>query len=104
MALTRTDEETSVVCREATVPEGVRAEPGWRAIRVAGPLDFALTGVLLSLVRPLAAAQVAVFVVSTFDTDYVLVKEAALERALAALADVGHRVAATAGWGLGWRP
>ncbi len=99
VALTRTDEETSVVCREASVPEGVRGERGWRAIRVAGPLDFALTGVLLSLVRPLAAAQVAVFVVSTFDTDYVLVKEAALDDALAALAAAGHRIAPPLGGG-----
>jgi hypothetical protein len=52
-AVTRTPDETSVVCRAEVVPAGVRAEPGWRALRVAGPLDFALTGVLLSLLAPL---------------------------------------------------
>jgi hypothetical protein len=91
-SVTRTPAETSVVCRSAVVPEGVRAEPGWRALRVAGPLDFALTGILLSLLAPLAAAGVAVFALSTFDTDYVLVREAALDEALAALAGAGHRI------------
>jgi uncharacterized protein len=96
-SVTRTPDETSVVCAAASVPAGVRAEPGWRALRVAGPLDFALTGVLLSLLAPLAAAGVAVFAVSTFDTDYLLVKEAALDDALAALVGAGHRVEAAAG-------
>lgn len=92
-SVTRTPEETSVVCRAAVVPTGVRAEGGWRALSVAGPLDFALTGVLLSLLAPLAAAGVSVFALSTFDTDVVLVREAALDDAVAALAAAGHRVA-----------
>jgi len=96
-SITRTPDETSVVCRADAVPAGVRAERGWRALRVAGPLDFALTGVLLSLLAPLAAAGVAVFALSTFDTDYLLVKEAALDDAIAALTGAGHRVAAEAG-------
>lgn len=91
-ALVRTADETSLVCLEARVPTGVRTEPGWRALRVAGPLDFALTGVLASLLVPLADAGVAVFAQSTFDTDYVLVKEAALADAVAALEAAGHRV------------
>lgn len=91
-SVTRTPEETSVVCRAEVVPPDVRVETGWRALRVVGPLDFALTGVLLSLLGPLAAAGVSVFVLSTFDTDAVLVREAALDDALAALADAGHRV------------
>jgi len=91
-SVTRTPEETSVVCRAEVVPPDVRVEAGWRALRVAGPLDFALTGVLLSLLEPLAAAGVPVFALSTFDTDLVLVREAALDGALAALADAGHRV------------
>lgn len=91
-AVTWTPDETSVVCRAARVPAGVRAEVGWRALRVAGPLDFALTGVLLALLAPLAAAGVSVFALSTYDTDYVLVREAALDDALAALRGAGHRV------------
>ncbi len=92
VSVTRTLEETSVVCRAEVVPQDVRVEAGWRALRVAGPLDFALTGVLLSLLGPLAAAGVSVFVLSTFDTDVVLVRDAALDDALAALADTGHHV------------
>jgi len=92
-SVTRTPEETSVVCRVAVVPQGARAETGWRALRVAGPLDFALTGVLLSLLGPLAAAGISVFALSTFDTDVVLVREAALEEAIVALAAAGHRIA-----------
>jgi len=91
-SVTRTPEETSVVCRAAIVPRDVQAEPGWRALQVAGPLDFALTGVLLSLLEPLAAAGVSVFALSTFDTDYLLVREAALDDAVAALAGAGHRI------------
>ncbi len=92
VSVTRTPEETSVVCRAEVVPQDVRVEAGWRALRVAGPLDFALTGVLLSLLAPLAAAGVSVFALSTFDTDVVLVRDDALDDALAALCDAGHRV------------
>jgi hypothetical protein len=91
-SVTRTPAETSIVCRSAVVPEGVQVEAGWRALRVAGPLDFALVGILSALLTPLAAAGVAVFALSTFDTDYVLVREAALDDALAALTAAGHRV------------
>lgn len=92
VALIRTPAETSVVCGTGSVPEDVQAERGWRALRVAGPLDFALTGVLLSLVEPLAAAGVPVFAVSTYDTDHLLVKETTLDAALTALTDAGHRI------------
>lgn len=91
-SVTRTPGETSIVCRAAAVPEGVRVEAGWRALRVAGPLDFALTGILASLLVPLAAARVAVFALSTFDTDYLLVRDTALGDAVAALVGAGHRV------------
>ncbi len=91
-AVVRTEGELSIVCDERAVPAGVRAERGFRALRVAGPLDFALTGVLAAIAAPLARAGVSIFAVSTFDTDYVLVREADLTRALAALAAAGHDV------------
>jgi hypothetical protein len=90
-AVTRTASELSIVCREDAVPAGIRANRGWRAIAVAGPLDFALTGVLLSLAAPLSAAGVSIFAVSTHDTDYVLVKEESLALAVEALTAAGHR-------------
>jgi hypothetical protein len=92
VSITRTADELSVVCDEADVPAEVTAERGWRALRVAGPLDFALTGVLAALVAPLAEAGVSIFALSTYDTDYVLVRETDVERAVAALAGAGHTV------------
>lgn len=89
-SITRTADELSVVCPQSVVPDGVRCERGWRCLRVAGPMDFSMIGVVASLVTPLAEAGISVFVVSTFDTDYLLVKEVDLERAMAALGLAGH--------------
>lgn len=80
-SVSRTDEELSVVCEEALVPEGIQCEKNWRALKVAGPLDFALTGILASIASPLAEAGISLFAVSTFDTDYILVKSQDFERA-----------------------
>jgi hypothetical protein len=97
VSVSRTTEELSVVCREEAVPEGVRCERGWRCLRVVGTLDFTQVGVLASLLDPLAEAAVAVFCVSTFDTDYLLVKQADLHEAIAALRRAGHQVTAPPG-------
>jgi hypothetical protein len=94
VSVTRTDAELSIVCREDAVPAAVAAERGWRGLRVAGPLGFGLTGILASLAVPLASSGVSIFVVSTYDTDYVLVQERDLDRAKDALARAGHEVAA----------
>jgi hypothetical protein len=91
-AVTRTDEELSIVCPEVAVPAGIRCEPGWRALKVAGPLAFELTGVLAGLAVPLARAGIGIFALSTFDTDYVLVQAPDLDRAVEALHRAGHRV------------
>jgi uncharacterized protein len=91
-AVVRTAGELSVVCDDAAVPAGVRAERGFRALAVAGPLDFALTGVLAALAVPLAEAGVPIFAVATYDTDYVLVGDDRLADTLAALRGAGHRV------------
>jgi hypothetical protein len=91
-AVVRTPAELTVVCEAALVPRDVRAERGWRALAVEGPLDLALTGVLVSLLEPLARAGVAIFAVSTFDTDHVLVRADRLDDAVRALRAAGHRV------------
>jgi uncharacterized protein len=91
-SITRAPDELSIVCAEAAVPEGVKCEFGWRAFKVAGPLDFALTGVLLSIAKPLADAGVSIFALSTFLTDHVLVKQDCLDGAVRALEAAGHRV------------
>jgi hypothetical protein len=92
LSMTRTGDELSVLCPQEAVPAGVRCEQGWRAFRVATTLDFSLLGVLASLLSPLAEAGVSVFVVSTFDTDYVLVKAENMAKAIAALEARGHAV------------
>jgi uncharacterized protein len=92
LSLTRSAEETSVVCEARLVPEDVRSERGFRALRVNGTLAFQETGVLVSLATPLATAGVPVFVVSTFDTDYILVSGPRLGEAVGALRKAGHSV------------
>lgn len=90
--VTRTHEELSIVCDEQAVPPGMTCERGWRALKVAGPLDFAQIGVLASLLVPLASAEVSVFAISTFDTDYLLVRDNNVNRAVSALRAAGHDV------------
>jgi uncharacterized protein len=89
---TRSESELSVVCREEDVPTDASAERGWCALELAGPLDFSLSGVVAALVTPLAEAAVPIFVISTFETDYLFVRERDLERSVAALAEAGHSV------------
>jgi len=92
LSVTRTPDELSVVCDQGVVPEGVRAERGWRALAVEGPLDFALTGVLDGLAAPLAAAGISIFAISTFDTDWLLVRDHQLAAASDALRAAGHAI------------
>ena len=92
VSITRTAAELSIVCRAERVPPGVTVVGGWRCLRVAGPLDFALTGVLAALAEPLAQAGISLFAVSTYDTDYLLVPERHLNAAVAALEGAGMRV------------
>jgi uncharacterized protein len=92
-SVTRTADELSIVCDVGAIPEGVRAERGWRCLQVAGPLDFSLTGILASLAGPLAAAGVSIFAISTFDTDYILVRSGALDQAVDCLERAGHAIA-----------
>ena len=91
-AVVRRRGEVSVVCAEASVPAGAQAERGWRALEVAGPLEFALAGVLAGLAVPLAEAGVSIFALATYDTDVLLVREAQLDAAIAALRAAGHDV------------
>jgi len=91
-SLTRTPDELSIVCAQTDAPEDVRTEKGWRYLKVLGPLDFSLTGILASLAKPLAEADISIFAISTFDTDFLLVKSDVFERALKKLIEAGHEV------------
>jgi hypothetical protein len=91
-SVTRTQYELSLVLSESEAPAEGRIEPGWRALKVAGPLDFSLTGILAALAGPLAEAGISLFAIATYDTDYVLVRDVDLERATAVLRAAGHRV------------
>lgn len=92
VSITRTRSELSIVCAQHDVPDEIQCERDWRALTVDGTLDFALTGILASLAAPLADAGISIFALSTFDTDYLLVKEANLQRAIGVLSKVGHQV------------
>lgn len=89
-SVTRTNDELSIVVEESLVPAGVQSQSGWRLIKVHGPFMLSEVGVLASLAGPLAAAQVSLFVVSTFDTDYLLVSSEALDTAISVLEKAGH--------------
>jgi hypothetical protein len=92
-AAVRTPGELSIVCASDDVPAGVRAEKGWRCFGLRGPIPFEETGVLAAIAAPLAAARIPIFALSTFDTDYVLVKAEDADAARRALESAGHRVA-----------
>ena len=88
-SITRTPRELSVVCAEDDLPPSVdeHVERGWRAFELVGPVPFTTTGVISGLTRPLAEAGIGVFVISTYDTDYLLVKAESLDRARDLLAE-----------------
>lgn len=91
-AIMRSPGELTVVCDAARVPGDVRSQKGWRCFSVAGPIAFTETGIVASIAVPLATAGIGIFVISTFDTDYVLVPGSRLADAVQALSAAGHRV------------
>ncbi|MDD3245477.1 MAG: ACT domain-containing protein [Methanosarcina sp.] len=96
ISITRTPEELSVVCQEsgipANIPAGTQAERGWNCLKVEGPLDFGLTGILAGISKALDDNGVSIFAVSTYDTDYILVREKDLECACKALKEAGYDI------------
>ena len=89
-SVTSSAEELSVVCAETQVPAHVAHEGDWACLKLEGPFPFSETGILTSFVQPLSERAIPVFAISTFDTDYVLVKCGWLDRAVEALRDAGH--------------
>lgn len=93
--IARTPSELSILCAEDRVPDAVRANRSWRCLEVAGPLDFGEVGILSSLCKSLADAGISVFVFSTFDTDYLLVRDERLGEATTCLELAGHKLEVT---------
>jgi uncharacterized protein len=87
VSITRTPDELSIVCDEQCVPGHVTAERHWHLLKVKGPLEFSLTGIMASLVMPLSAAGIPIFALSTYETDYLLVKSEQFDHALEILRD-----------------
>jgi hypothetical protein len=94
-SISRSDEELSLLVPETLEIASEKSEPGWRALKVAGPLDFSLTGILAGIAGTLARAGISIFAISTFDTDYILVKNENLKAAREALTAAGHRFGRT---------
>jgi uncharacterized protein len=95
VSITWTPDEVSIICPADRVPADATVETPWRCLRVVGPLDLAMTGILASLVGPLADARVNIVAFSTYDTDYLLVPAVRLAEAVAVLGRTGHRITPT---------
>jgi hypothetical protein len=91
-SVTHTADELSVVCPEKNVPAGVQQADGWRLVKFEGPFEFSATGILAAAADPLAVAGVSIVAISTYDTDYILVRQAQIDRALEILAGAGHEI------------
>jgi len=90
-SLSKTTEELSLVCPEHLAVKSDKSSPDWKCLKVAGPLDFKLTGILAGITEVLAKENISVFAISTFDTDYILIKKQDLTPAISALERTGYR-------------
>ena len=91
-SITRTLDELSIVCIEESIPNYVKCEKGWRILKIEGPLDFSLIGILASISTILAQKGISIFAISTYDTDYILVKDKDINSAIVALVDEGYEI------------
>lgn len=91
-SVTKTADELSIVCLQKSIPNDVKCEKDWRILKVEGPLDFSLIGILSSISTILAQKRISIFAVSTYDTDYILVKDADIDYAVKALADENYEI------------
>jgi hypothetical protein len=91
-SITKTADEISIVCPEEFSPDNSLCERNWKCFKIHGPLDFAQTGIIASMTTPLAAARISVFAFSTYDTDYIMVKDADVELAIDILIKSGHEI------------
>ncbi|MEQ8198568.1 MAG: ACT domain-containing protein [Clostridiaceae bacterium] len=93
-SITRTEDELSIVCSQDSIPDDIKCEKDWRILKVQGPLDFSLIGILASISTVLAQKGISIFAVSTYDTDYILVKNKDIDNATESLVNEGYEVTA----------
>lgn len=91
-SITKTDEELSIVCESEIEIESIKEDKGWSCLKVIGPLDLNLTGIMANIASVLAKSDISIFAVSTYDTDYILVKTVNLERAKEVLATADYQI------------
>jgi hypothetical protein len=91
-SITKTEDELSIVCSSSIHVDAERSEPGWSGIKVIGPLDFSLTGILADISNLLARAKISIFAISTFDTDVILLKKEKLQAARNALQQAEYTI------------
>ncbi|MEW9125074.1 MAG: ACT domain-containing protein [Thermotaleaceae bacterium] len=91
-AITKTSDELSIVCSQENIPHDINSERNWRILKVEGPLDFSLIGILASISTLLAQSGISIFAISTYDTDYILVKEKDIDRAIHALINEKYHI------------
>jgi uncharacterized protein len=91
-SITKTEEELSILCLQESIPTGVKFEGDWRILKIEGPLDFSLVGILSKISGILALHNISIFAISTYDTDYILVKENNINTAVKALRGQGYEI------------
>lgn len=91
-SITKTSDELSIVCSQDNIPDDIKCEKDWRILKVEGPLDFSLVGILASISAVLAKARISIFAISTYDTDYILVKNNDIDKAIASLINEKYEV------------
>lgn len=91
-SITNTKEELSILCLESNIPSDMKCERNWRILKVEGPLDFSLIGILASISSILAKSEISIFAISTYDTDYILLKEKDLQKGVNALVNEGYDI------------
>ena len=92
ISITRTLDELSVVCNEECIPNNIKCEKDWRILKVEGPLNFSLIGILSSISTVLSRNRISIFAISTYDTDYILVKSKDINNAIEALVNEGYGI------------
>lgn len=91
-SITKTEDELSIVCLQDNIPENIQCEKNWRILKIEGPLDFSLVGILAEISNLMAKNSISIFAISTYDTDYILVKEKDIEKAVMVLGNDRYEV------------